>query len=69
MYKMIVWVLCDLRQVVRVSRIGQSIQIGDLVIGAVGEQKTDQVGADESTAAGYGQVLKHRMRNRKKKDS
>ena len=67
MHKVIVCVLCDISQIVRIPCVGQGIQIGNLVTGAIGEQKTDQVGTDESTAARDEQVLKHRMRNRKKR--
>ena len=67
MHESVVRVLRDVSQVVRVACIGQGVQVGNLIIGALGEQETDQVGTDEPTAAGYEHVLKHRMRNRKKR--
>ena len=50
----------------RAAGRGQGIQIGGPVIGAIGKPKTNQIGTDESTAAAYEHVLKHRMRHRKK---
>ena len=67
MHESVVRALRDVSQVVQVACIGQGVQVGDVVIGAFGEQETDQVGTDEPTAAGYEHVLKHRMRNRKKR--